>query len=53
MDAELHIITVRVPVDLHQWLTNQAREDHRSLNAHIVHHFETVRAATVADGESP
>jgi predicted HicB family RNase H-like nuclease len=53
MNEELHIITVRVPVDLHRWLTEQARADRRSLNAYIVHRFEVERAAAVADGESP
>jgi predicted HicB family RNase H-like nuclease len=52
MDEKLHIITVRLPVDLHRWLTDQAKAAHRSLNAEIVHRFEAQRAA-VADGESP
>ncbi|WP_405727698.1 Arc family DNA-binding protein [Streptomyces sp. NBC_01537] len=53
MDEQLRTITVRMPADLHQWLTAQAKANRRSLNAEIVHRFEADRAAAVADGESP
>jgi predicted HicB family RNase H-like nuclease len=53
MDEKLHVITVRLPADLHQWLTAQAKAARRSLNSEIVHRFEVERAAAVADGESP
>lgn len=46
-------ITLRLPSDLHQWLTAQAKANHRSLNSEILHRLEVERAAAVADGESP
>jgi predicted HicB family RNase H-like nuclease len=46
-------ITLRLPADLHQWLTAQAKSARRSLNSEIVHRLECERAAAVADDESP
>jgi predicted HicB family RNase H-like nuclease len=46
-------ITLRLPSDLHRWLTAQARSARRSLNSEIVHRLEVERAAALADGESP
>jgi predicted HicB family RNase H-like nuclease len=45
-------ITLRLPADLHQWLTAQAKSARRSLNSEIVYRLEVERAAA-ADGESP
>ncbi|BFO22366.1 hypothetical protein SHKM778_87540 [Streptomyces sp. KM77-8] len=45
--------TLRLPEDLHQWLADQARAAHRSVNAEIVHRLEGERAAAVTDAESP
>ena len=45
-------ITLRLPSDLHRWLTAQAKSAHRSLNSEIVHRLEVERAAALAD-ESP
>ncbi|MCI0383220.1 Arc family DNA-binding protein [Streptomyces sp. CNQ085] len=44
-------ITLRLPVDLHEWLVAQARSARRSLNSEIVYRLEAERAAE-ADGES-
>jgi predicted HicB family RNase H-like nuclease len=52
MDEETKI-TLRLPADLHRWLTAQAKSARRSLNSEIVHRLEVERAAVVADGESP
>jgi predicted HicB family RNase H-like nuclease len=46
-------ITLRLPSDLHRWLTAQAKSARRSLNSEIVHRLEVERAAALADGESP
>ena len=46
-------ITLRLPADLHQWLTAQAKAARRSLNSEIVHRLEVERDTTVADAESP
>ncbi|MET8974963.1 Arc family DNA-binding protein [Streptomyces sp. NPDC004539] len=52
MDEEKKI-TLRLPADLHQWLTTQARSAHRSLNSEIVHRLEGERASAEADTEAP
>ena len=52
MDDETKI-TLRLPADLHRWLTAQAKLSRRSLNSEIVYRLEDERAAAVADGESP
>jgi predicted HicB family RNase H-like nuclease len=46
-------ITLRLPADLHQWLTAQAKSARRSLNSEIVYRLEGERADAVADDESP
>jgi len=46
-------ITLRLPSDLHRWLTAQAKSARRSLNSEIVHRLEVERAVVVADAESP
>lgn len=52
MDDETKI-TLRLPADLHRWLTAQAKSVRRSLNSEIVYRLEVGRAAAEADGESP
>ncbi|GAA2576947.1 hypothetical protein GCM10011428_42240 [Streptomyces violaceus] len=52
MDEEKRI-TLRLPVDLHEWLAAQARSARRSLNSEIVYRLEVERAAVEADAESP
>lgn len=46
-------ITLRLPVDLHAWLANQARAARRSLNSEIVHRLEVERDDTTTNDESP
>ncbi|MDX3455559.1 Arc family DNA-binding protein [Streptomyces sp. ME02-8801-2C] len=46
-------ITLRLPSDLHQWLTAQARSARRSLNSEIVYRLEVERDTAAADTESP
>ncbi|MET8136231.1 Arc family DNA-binding protein [Streptomyces sp. NPDC005251] len=46
-------ITLRIPADLHRWLTDQARANRRSLNSEILHRLEGGRDAAGADAESP
>jgi hypothetical protein len=46
-------ITLRLPADLHQWLTAQARSARRSLNSEIVYRLEVERDTAAADAESP
>ncbi|KPI02199.1 hypothetical protein OK074_5383 [Actinobacteria bacterium OK074] len=55
VNEELRTITVRLPVDLHRWLTAEAKSARRSLNSEIVHRLEVGRGPVVADadGESP
>jgi predicted HicB family RNase H-like nuclease len=52
MDEETKI-TLRLPADLHRWLTAQAKSARRSLNSEIVHRLEVERDTAVADAESP
>jgi predicted HicB family RNase H-like nuclease len=52
MDEETKI-TLRLPKDLHRWLTAQAKSARRSLNSEIVHRLEVGRGTVVADAESP
>jgi hypothetical protein len=52
MDEETKI-TLRLPKDLHRWLTAQAKSARRSLNSEIVHRLEVERGTVVADAESP
>ncbi|MEU0579486.1 Arc family DNA-binding protein [Streptomyces griseoincarnatus] len=52
MDEEKRI-TLRLPADLHEWLTAQAKSARRSLNSEIIHRLEVERDAVVADAESP
>jgi predicted HicB family RNase H-like nuclease len=52
MDEETKI-TLRLPAELHRWLTAQAKSARRSLNSEIVYRLEGERDAAVADAESP
>jgi predicted HicB family RNase H-like nuclease len=52
MDEEKRI-TLRLPAELHEWLTTQAKSARRSLNSEIVYRLEVERDAAVADAESP
>ncbi|MGH3309055.1 MAG: Arc family DNA-binding protein [Streptomyces sp.] len=52
MDEETKI-TLRLPADLHRWLTAQAKSARRSLNSEIVHRLEIQRDTVAADTESP
>ena len=52
MDEETKI-TLRLPTELHRWLTAQAKSARRSLNSEIVYRLEGERDAAVADTESP
>ncbi|CAL9558166.1 hypothetical protein SUDANB171_04562 [Streptomyces sp. enrichment culture] len=45
-------ITLRLPSDLHQWLTAQAKSARRSLNSEIVYRLEAERAIADAKSES-
>ncbi|HET6359189.1 Arc family DNA-binding protein [Streptomyces sp.] len=45
-------ITLRLPADLHAWLTTQARTARRSLNSEILHRLEAEPGTPVADHES-
>ncbi|MGW3910022.1 Arc family DNA-binding protein [Streptomyces sp. NPDC005070] len=53
MNHEETRITLRLPADLHRWLTEQAKANRRSLNAELVHRLEGDYRAVVADAESP
>ncbi|MBK3572360.1 Arc family DNA-binding protein [Streptomyces sp. MBT65] len=46
-------ITLRLPTELHQWLTAQAKSARRSLNSEIIYRLEGERDAAIADAESP
>ncbi|MCZ4510460.1 Arc family DNA-binding protein [Streptomyces sp. ActVer] len=46
-------ITLRLPIDLHEWLVDQAKSVRRSLNSEIVYRLEVERDAAAADAESP
>ncbi|WFB09452.1 Arc family DNA-binding protein [Streptomyces sp. LX-29] len=48
MDHEVRI-TLRLPADLHTWLTSEARVARRSLNSEILHRLEVGRGNTPAD----
>ncbi|MBJ7906226.1 Arc family DNA-binding protein [Streptomyces sp. DSM 110735] len=52
MDEERRI-TLRLPADLHEWLTAQARSARRSLNSEIVHRLEAGLGNASADDQSP
>lgn len=52
MDEEKRI-TLRLPVDLHEWLAAQAKSTRRSLNSEIVYRLDAERAPAAADTESP
>jgi predicted HicB family RNase H-like nuclease len=45
-------ITLRIPEELHTWLTSQAKSARRSLNSEILHRLEADRPGTPADDES-
>lgn len=51
MDEEKRI-TLRLPVDLHEWLATQARFARRSLNSEIVYRLEAERTTALANTES-
>ncbi|WP_353844534.1 Arc family DNA-binding protein [Thiothrix sp.] len=34
---------VRLPVELHNWVKNQAKKDNRSMNGELVHFLEKAR----------
>ncbi|MER5382948.1 toxin-antitoxin system HicB family antitoxin [Streptomyces sp. NPDC002688] len=46
-------IPLRLPGDLHAWLTTQAKANRRSLNAETVHRIKGEHHAAVADAEAP
>lgn len=46
-------ITLRLPAELHRWLTEQAKSARRSLNSEIVYRLEGERDTAVADVETP
>lgn len=52
MDGETKI-TLRLPTELHRWLTAQAKSARRSLNSEIVYRLEGERDAATADAKSP
>lgn len=52
MDEEKRI-TLRLPVDLHEWLVTEAKSARRSLNSEIVHRLETEHDTATADRQSP
>ncbi|WP_282689065.1 MULTISPECIES: Arc family DNA-binding protein [unclassified Streptomyces] len=52
MDEEKRI-TLRLPADLHEWLTTQAKSARRSLNSEIVYRLEVERTAAAAGTKSP
>jgi predicted HicB family RNase H-like nuclease len=51
MNHEEARITLRLPADLHAWLTAQAKANRRSLNSEIVHRIEGEYRAAAADTE--
>ncbi|MER5470006.1 hypothetical protein ABZX90_34585 [Streptomyces sp. NPDC002935] len=51
MNREETGITLRLPADLHAWLT--AKASRRSLDSAIVHRIEGDHHAAAADTESP
>ncbi|MET8102675.1 Arc family DNA-binding protein [Streptomyces sp. NPDC005236] len=53
MNHEETRITLRLPTDLHAWLTAQAKDNRRSLNSEILHRIEGEYRTAVADAESP
>ncbi|MGI5460755.1 Arc family DNA-binding protein [Streptomyces sp. CA-249302] len=52
MDHEVRI-TLRLPADLHTWLTAQAKSARRSLNSEILHRLEAPRCDVSVDDQSP
>ncbi|TQJ46515.1 Arc family DNA-binding protein [Streptomyces sp. NBC_00080] len=53
MDREETRITLRLPADLHAWLTAQAKANRRSLNSEIIHRVEGDYRASAAPAETP
>lgn len=53
MNHEETRITLRLPTDLHVWLTAQAKTNRRSLNSEILHRIEGDYRAAAANTESP
>ncbi|MGW1534847.1 Arc family DNA-binding protein [Streptomyces aureus] len=53
MNYEEIRITLRLPTNLHAWLTTQAKNNQQPLNSEILHRIEGDYRATVADAESP
>ncbi|MER6105873.1 Arc family DNA-binding protein [Streptomyces sp. NPDC001832] len=52
MEHEVRI-TLRLPADLHEWLTTQAKSARRSLNSEILHRLEAGRGNISTDDQSP
>ncbi|MEV0483582.1 Arc family DNA-binding protein [Streptomyces sp. NPDC050508] len=52
MDEETKI-TLRLPTELHRWLTAQAKSARRSLNSEIVYRLEGEWDTAAKDAESP
>ncbi|MFD5200144.1 Arc family DNA-binding protein [Streptomyces sp. NPDC058375] len=52
MNHEETRITLRLPSDLHAWLTAQAKANRRSLNSEILHRIEGDYRAVVEGDES-
>ncbi|MFF1356325.1 Arc family DNA-binding protein [Streptomyces sp. NPDC058297] len=46
-------ITLRIPEELHAWLTSQAKSARRSLNSEILHRLEVDRPGLSENDESP
>jgi hypothetical protein len=44
--------SLRVPDELHAWLTEQGKREHRSLNSEVVHLLEVARAAATVEAHS-
>ncbi|UXY27673.1 Arc family DNA-binding protein [Streptomyces sp. HUAS TT20] len=44
--------SLRIPDDLHTWLVEQGRREHRSLNSEVVHLLEAARTAAPAEVDS-
>jgi hypothetical protein len=44
--------SLRIPDDLHAWLTEQGRREHRSLNSEVIHLLEAARAVAITEVNS-
>jgi hypothetical protein len=44
--------SLRIPDDLHAWLVEQGKREHRSLNSEVVHLLEAARAAVTTEANS-